>query len=100
MAEVDIGKSFGFGPNITSLGKGTALLVNPVFSFATFAVIIYFLLGAFKYLKAGGNKEDVESAKQMIIHAIIGFMVLMFAFLILQFVLGNLFKGVEFQIIK
>jgi len=84
-AGIPIGEDFGFG-NLTSLGETTNQLVTPVFSIASFLVILYFLLGAFKYLKAGGNKEDVESGKQMIIHAIIGFMLLMFAFFFLQFI--------------
>lgn len=77
-------ETFGFG-NITSLGEGTQSLVEPVFEIASVLVIMYFLFGAFKYLKAGGNKEDMEGAKQMITHAIIGFVILIFAYLILQY---------------
>ncbi|OGE31390.1 hypothetical protein A3C59_02990 [Candidatus Daviesbacteria bacterium RIFCSPHIGHO2_02_FULL_36_13] len=101
LAEVKIGDYFGFsGPNYTSLGQATSQLVGPIFSIATFVVILYFLLGSFKYMKAGGNKEDVESARMMILHAIIGFIILMFAFLILQFVLSNLFEVTDFQLIS
>lgn len=96
-AAVDIGGSFGFG-DIKSLGQGTSKLVMPVFSVATALVVIYFLLGAFKYLKSGGNKEEVEGARQMITHAIVGFIILMFAFLVLQFLLWSLFK-IQFSII-
>ena len=81
----NIGDWFGFG-DIKSLGEGTQTLVLPFFSMAASLVVIYFLLGAFKYLKSGGNKEDMEGAKQMITHAIVGFIILMFAFLILQFI--------------
>ncbi len=82
---VDIGSKFGFG-DITSLGCGTSKLVKPTFSVAAFLIVLYFLLGAFRFLKAGGNKEDMESARQMINHAVIGFLLLMFAFLIIQFI--------------
>lgn len=98
IAKVDIGKEFGFG-NIGSLGEGTTRLVVPAFQATAAVVVIYFLLGAFKYLRAGGNKEELEGARQMIVHAIIGFIILMFAFLILQFILSNLFKVTNFQII-
>ncbi len=94
---VDIGAFFGFG-HITSLGEGTSKLVMPIFSIATFLVILYFLLGAFRYLKAGESKEEVEAAKKMISHAIVGFIILMFAFLILQFLLSTLFKVGTFRI--
>lgn len=93
IAKVDIGGPngvFGFG-NITSLGGATSKIVPTIFDVAGFLVIFYFLLGAFKYLKAGGNKEEVEGGRQMINHAVIGFIILMFAFLILQFLLSSLF---------
>lgn len=98
IAQVDIGKEFGFG-NIRSLGEGTTKLVFPIFQIAAVLVVIYFLLGAFRFLRAGGNKEEAEAGRQMINHAVIGFIMLMFAFLILQFLLSNLFKIEGFQII-
>lgn len=97
IAQVDIGKEFGFG-DIQSLGEGTSRLVAPAFQATAAVVVIYFLLGAFKYLRAGGNKEELEGARQMIVHAIIGFIILMFAFLLLQFMLSSLFK-IQFTII-
>lgn len=96
-ADVPIGEKFGFG-DITSFGQATKSLVGPIFSIASFLVILYFLLGAFKYLRGGGNKEEAAEARQMISHAIVGFIILMFAFLILQFVIFKLFN-IEFSII-
>ncbi len=96
---VDIREHFGFG-DIRSLGEGTSRLVMPFFSLAAAFVIIYFLLGAFRYLRAGGDKEEIEGARQMIQHSIIGFVLMMFAFLILQFLLSALFGITGFQIIQ
>lgn len=64
----------------------------PIFSVATFLVILYFLLGAFKYLQAGESKEDISAGKQMIMHAIIGFIILLFTFVILPYILSSLFR--------
>lgn len=89
-AEVKIGDEFGFR-EFTSFGQVTSKLVPAIFSIAAAAVVIYFLFGAFNYLKSGGDKEAVAGARQMITHAIIGFMILMFAFFILQFLLSRLF---------
>lgn len=96
---IPIGDKFGFG-NIISLGETTSKLVTPAFSITAVMVILYFLFGAFRYLRAGGNKEEVEGARQMISHAIIGFIILMFTFLILQFLLSGLFGDTGLQIIK
>lgn len=61
-------------------------------------MILYFLLGAFRYLKAGESKEEVEAAKKIITQSIVGFIILMFAFLVLQFLMYSLFeiKGLLF----
>lgn len=96
-AAVDIGKEFGYG-DIKSLGEGTSRLVLPAFSLAAVLVIIYFLIGAFKYLKSGGNKEEVQGAREMITHAIIGFILLMFTFLVIQYLMFRLFGLRGFQI--
>ena len=98
-AQVDISKEFGFG-NIKSLGEGTTKLVVPAFEVTAAIVVIFFLLGAFRWLRAGGNKEEVAGARQMIQHSIIGFVLLMAAFLVLQFLLSALFGVTGFQIFQ
>lgn len=97
-AEVDIGKEFGFG-EIGSFGEGVSKLVTPGFSVASVLVIIYFLFGAFKFLSSGGDKEKIAEGRQMITHSMIGFIILMFAFVILQFLLSSLFGITGFLII-
>lgn len=96
---VPIGEHFGFG-NIKSLGEGTTKLVGPAFAVTAAIVVIFFLLGAFRWLRAGGNKEEVEAARQMIQHSVIGFVLLMAAFVVLQFLLSSLFGLTGFQIIQ
>lgn len=98
---VNIGEQYAFGW-IENLGQGISLLVAPAFSIATLSVVIYFLFAAFKLLTAGDDKEAVASARGMITHAIVGFIILMFAFLIFQFVLSSLFEKsiVNFNIIR
>ena len=95
---IKIGDCFGFG-DFTSLGAATSKIVDPIFSLAAVMVILYFLWGALKYMTSKGNKEEVAAARGMITHAIIGFIILMFAFLILQFLLSSLFGIRDFQII-
>jgi len=90
LAAVDIKKDFAFG-EVATLGQGVSLLVMPAFSIAAVAVVFYFLFGAFKWLTSAGNKDAISSARGQMTHAIIGFIILMFSFLILQFLIGNLF---------
>lgn len=84
-ADVKIGNEFGFG-YLKSLGQITNSIIMPIFSFVAAVVVIFFLFGAFKYIIAGADKEKVAQARQTIIHSIIGFIILMFAFFILQFI--------------
>lgn len=98
-ADVKIGEQFGFG-DIKSLGDAISKLVVPGFSVAAAIVVLYFLFGAFKYLQSRGNKEEVAAAREIIIHSIIGFIILMLAFLVLQFLLSSLFGITGLEIIK
>lgn len=95
----NIGDKFGFG-DFTSFGDILSKLVTPVFSVAATLVIIYFLWGAFDLIKSGSNKEEIAGAREKITHAIIGFIILIFAFLILQFLLFSLFGFTGFQLFQ
>lgn len=94
---LDIGKNFGYG-NFTSLGQVVSQLVVPLFSLAAFVVTWYFLWGAFDWITSEGDKQRVADARNKITQAIIGFIILIFAFFILQFILYKLF-GINLGII-
>lgn len=97
---VSIKDCFGFGPSFSSFGDIISKLVPTIFSVAAAAVVIYFLWGAFNWLKSGGNKEEIAGARNMITHAVIGFIILMFAFIILQFLLSSLFGITNLQLFQ
>lgn len=81
----NIGDNYEFG-NIGSLGEAFSSLAMPAFSIAAVAVIFYFAIGAFKYITSQGDKNAISSARSMIIHAIIGFILLIGIFFILQII--------------
>lgn len=82
---VDLSTVYDFGI-INSLGEGISRLVMPAFSIAATAVTIYLVIGGFRFLTSGGDKEGIAKAREMITHAIIGFLLLIFIFLIMQFI--------------
>jgi hypothetical protein len=98
-AEVKIGDEFDFG-DITNLGQGTDRFIVPIFSIASVLVLLFFLYGAFKILTSAGDKREVEAGQQAITHAIIGFVILMAAFVLINFVLSGLFGINGLQLIK
>jgi hypothetical protein len=97
-AVVDISKEYAFG-DLTNLGIGFSRLVAPGFAIAIVAVVFYFIIGGLKYLTSGGDKETISSAQKMITHAIIGFILLIFLFLAIEFLFGKLL-GTNIQFIK
>lgn len=99
-AAVDLSSAFPYAKKVPTLGSGVDLLVPTAFSIATVLVVFFFLFGGFKLLKSGGDEKEVAAAREMITHAVIGFVLLMAAFFVLQFALDFLFGITDLQIIK
>lgn len=95
---VDISKTYAFG-DIATLGQGLNRLIEPAFAIAALGVISYFLIAGFKYISSSGEKEALAEARQMITHSIIGFIMLLMLFLVVEFLFGRLF-GVNIEFIK
>ena len=89
-AAVDLSEQYAFG-DLGSLGEGINRLVGPAFAIATTAVTIYFIYAAFTYITSGGDKEAIGNARKMVTHSIIGFVMLMLLFLVVNFVFFRLF---------
>ena len=51
--------------------------------------VIMIIIGGFKYITSGGDSGNVTGAKNTILYAIIGLVIVAFAQLIVQFVLGK-----------
>src|SRR5688572_17887506 len=83
-AAVELKDVYAFG-GINSLGEGVRMLVIPVFSIAGILVTFYFLIGALKYIFSRGEKNELEGARNMMTHAIIGFIILVAIFFIMQY---------------
>lgn len=65
---------------------------------AILATLIYLVWGAIKWITSGGDKTKVEAARGQIVAAIIGFIIVVLSFVILNVVatllgLGNIFSG-------
>ena len=96
--EVDLRKEYAFGW-VTSLSEALGVLVQPAFAIAGTTVVFYIIFAGAKLVFSGGNKSRLEEAQGMIKSAIIGFVLLLLMFVILQFVPE--FLGLHgFQIIR
>lgn len=65
-----------------------------VFAVAALLVLVYLIIGAFQWIVSGGDKEAVGKARARITHALVGFLILALAFVIIN-VVGNI-SGIDF----
>ena len=70
--------------------------MGPAFELSAAAVIIYFLLGAFKYLTSGGEPKAVQQAHQTVTFALLGVVFMALAWLLLQLI--HAFTGIDVTI--
>ncbi len=93
---IDLSKDFGFGW-FDSLGSALDRLTRPGFEIAAMAVVFYIVIAGFRFLMSGGDKDAIAGARRMMTHAVIGFILLMLMFLILQFL--PQFFGFDFKLV-
>ncbi|MFA5135146.1 MAG: hypothetical protein WC505_05195 [Patescibacteria group bacterium] len=89
-AQVEVGE---YG---TSFGLGTADLESTVISIVQWALgflgliaVIFILYGGFTWMTAGGNEDKISTAKKIITAAVIGLIVILLAWAIVTFVVGQ-----------
>jgi len=70
-------------------------IINLAFALAGIVAVVYLIMGGFNYVTAGGNPEAVEGAKTTLVNAIIGLVVILVSYLIIQFVMSQIGAEVE-----
>lgn len=92
----DSAKAGGFGPfgnvgfmgarNIAALSAKFTGVISVLLAMITISAGIWFLIqfviGAFKWMTSGGDKNNVEAAKEHLTHAVIGLAILVAAYVI------------------
>lgn len=75
----------GIDPS-TPVGTVISNAITIVFVVAALTVLVFLVIGAFRWITSGGNKENVDTARKMIVNALIGLVILALAFLIARVV--------------
>jgi len=86
------------GDNTPShLANGDSSIVRRAINIMLFGVgvlsVVMLIFGGFRYVISGGKKESVTNAKNTILYAIIGLLVAVFAYAIINFILGAALSG-------
>lgn len=87
MAQAESISPIGTIGRLIEIGADAVLLVG------TIAVLVYLLMGAFKWITAGGEKGKIEEARTMMTQAIVGIVLLAAVFAIYSLVLNFIGLG-------
>ncbi len=77
------GNLFGSGGIFTTITNALLFLIGAI-------SVIMLVYGGFRYATSGGNQESVNAAKNTILYAIVGLVVAILGFAIVQWVVGAL----------
>lgn len=78
----------------SDLGKVITNAINFLFVVAALLALVFLVIGGVKWLTSQGEKEGVGKARETIVAAIVGLVIIFLSYLIVNFVL-NLFVGVS-----
>lgn len=70
------------GGQFTDLASFLSPFLNIIFYIAIFLAFYFLVWGAFQYMMAQGNKEELQKARSRITYALIGLLVVILAYLI------------------
>jgi hypothetical protein len=66
-------------------------LLSGVFGIAGAVAVVFIILGGIKYATSQGNAADLQKGKDMIVYSLVGLVVIIMAFAIVQLVTQELF---------
>lgn len=81
-------KNSTLGPVGDALSTGTKILSI----IGAVAAVFYIIIGGYKYVLSAGDSKSVQSAKNTILYALIGLVIIIAAQPIIRFALDRLFK--------
>jgi uncharacterized membrane protein len=79
----------GCSNNGESLNKVAEIVLDVISVFAGFIAVIMIIVGGLRYITSGGNDSAVAGAKNAILYAIVGLVIVILAQVIVHFVLGR-----------
>ncbi len=76
----------------TSVPQIFKTIINWALGIAFGVAVIFLIVGGFRYITAGGNEESVEKGKSSVINALIGIVIIVLSYVIVN-VVANLVTG-------
>ena len=79
----------GVTPSMDTLSSKVATVINIISLVVAAIAVIMIMIGGFRYVTSGGKQESVAGAKNTIMYAIIGLVIVALAQVIVKFVLNR-----------
>jgi amino acid transporter len=79
----------GINPN-ANVSVVITNILTIIFMVSILLVLFFLIIGAFKWITSGGEKEKIKEARETIVNALIGLAILALAFLIVNIIGGIL----------
>lgn len=79
----------GLGNSLCNLSIGKAIggLISFFFILAAIIALVFLLMGGIRWITSGGDKSNIEGARDSIIAAIVGLVIIFLSYVILNVVL-------------
>ena len=92
-AQINLEPNSNFSPGPVTIENVVRFVINGLIILGIIASLIFLILGGVKWIISGGDKAAVEAARNTVIAAVIGLVVVILAFVILNVVLQILGLG-------
>jgi hypothetical protein len=79
----------GCGAGNSDINTPVGKIVNLLSSLVGVLAVIMLIVGGFRYVTSGGNQESTKNARNTIIYALVGLVVVALAQIIVRFVLSS-----------
>lgn len=73
-------------PELANIGGLVSQVINVLLILSAFLMLGWMSWGVFQYIFAGGNKEQLAKARQRLIYAVVGFLMVVIAFSVSRYV--------------
>lgn len=74
---------------VSGLDKATKNIINILLLLAGMVAVIYIIIGGYSYITAGGNADAAAAAKNTLLNAVIGLVIVFGAFAVVKWVLDK-----------
>jgi hypothetical protein len=78
-------------PQVDANDSVITIILNMTFTVIGAVAVLFLIIGAFRYIISNGEQAQIQKAKNTIMYSVIGIVVSLLAFTIVQFVLGRIF---------